>query len=247
MNYGQVKLSQMISNPALDRVIEAYGGLALWRKLRSVVLQMDSLGGLLPAAKGRRRTFAQPTLVTVDPPNWRAEFHDFPEPGMRVIFARGAIQVIDRSGAVRLDRPKYRETFRGVKKYLRWSHADAAYFFGYALATYLSVPFILPEYATDVREWKGGIRVAARFPETIDTHSADQAFWFDRDGLLVRQDYRAEIVGWWAAGAHFTSDYRTVAGLPVATRRRVLFRVFRLVTPVPVLTATLHPVEVKVG
>ena len=211
------------------------------------MLQIDSLGGPLPVAKGLGRTFCQPSMVTVDPLHWKVEFHDFPQPGESTIFSKGTVQIINSTGALILDRSRYRETFRGLKKYRRWSHTDAAYFFGYALATYLSVPFILPEHATDVREWKDGIRVAARFPELIDTHSSDQVFWFNREGLLVRHDYVAEVVGWWAAGAHFTSGYRTINSFPVATRRQVYARLFRAVTPVPVLSVTLHPVEVKVA
>lgn len=237
----------MVDNPALCSLIDAYGGLALWRKLKCVVLQIDSLGGPLPIAKGLGQTFIQPSIVTVDPLHWRAEFHDFPKPSESTIFSSGTIQLINRAGTLTLDRSTYRETFRGLKKYRRWSYADAAYFFGYALATYLSIPFILPEHATNVRQWKDGIRVAARFPEILDTHSSDQVFWFNHEGLLVRHDYRAEVVGWWAAGAHFTSGYHTIAGLPVATRRQVYARFFRAVTPVPVLSATLRPLEVKVA
>jgi len=234
-------------HPILSRVIDAYGGLALWRKLKCVVLQIDSLGGPLPVAKGLGRTFFQPSIVTVDPSHWRVEFHDFPRTGERAIFSNGTLQFVNPAGTLTMNRSRYRETFRRLRKYRRWSHADAAYFFGYALATYLSVPFILPEYAINVREWKDGVRVAAHFPEALDTHSADQVFWFDREGLLVRHDYRAEVVGWWAAGAHFTSGYCTIAGLPVATRRHVYARLFRAVTPIPVLSTTLHPVALQVA
>jgi hypothetical protein len=89
------------------------------------------------------------------------------------------------------------------------------------------------------------VRVTARFPATLDTHSARQQFWFDRNGLLRRHDYRADVVGWWAAGAHISSDYQIMNGLPIATRRQVFARFFQAVTPVPVLSATLHPLEVK--
>jgi hypothetical protein len=77
---------------------------------------------------------------------------------------------------------------------------------------------------TYVQEWKHGIRVAARFPQDLDTHSSDQVFWFDREGLLVRHEYRAEILGWWATGAHFTSEYRRSAGLLVSTHGQVYAR-----------------------
>ena len=89
--------------------------------------------------------------------------------------------------------------------------------------------------------------MAARFPEALDTHSSNQVFWFNGEGLLMRHDYRAEVVGWWAAGAHFTSGYRTFADLPVATQRQVYAPSFRAMTPIPVLRATLHPLELKIA
>ena len=49
----------------------------------------------------------------------------------------------------------------------------------------------------------------------------------------------------WATGAHFTSEYRVVDGLPIATRREVFARIGRLVTPIPVLSATLEPVGIR--
>src|SRR5690348_9568749 len=106
----------MVDHSALDRLIAAYGGLALWRRLKGIVLQVDSLGGPLPLLKGLGRTFSHPGMVTVDPLHWRVEFHDYPQAGERAIFSSGTVQLINRSGDLVLDRPHYRETFRGFKK-----------------------------------------------------------------------------------------------------------------------------------
>jgi hypothetical protein len=235
----------MANGHTIDDLIAANGGLALWQNLRHIVLQVDSLGGPLPVLKGLGRTFTQPGVVLVNPSQWSAEFHDYPQSGERAIFAAGGVQFHNRAGAVTFDQRRYRETFRGIKKYRRWSHADAVYFFGYALATYLSVPFMLTAHATRIEAWQSGVHVTARFPKTIDTHSTSQQFWFDRDGLLVRHDYCADVVGWWATGSHFNSEYEVMAGLPIATRRQVYGRLFRAVTPIPVLSARLQPLEVK--
>lgn len=231
----------------LQRVLDAYGGLALWRNLQHVVLSLDSLGGPLLTMKGLGRTFIAPNSVRVDPVRRIAEFYDYPRLGWRTIFNAGAIKMVDSTSAAALDQDRYRESFRGLKKYRRWSPLDAAYFFGYALTTYLAVPFVLCDYATEIREWKGGLQVNADFPPTFDTHSRRQRFWFGRNGLLVRQDYRADVVGWWAAGSHFTADYEIMSGLPVARRRDVYARCLSAVTPIPVLSARLRPVEIKVG
>ena len=227
---------------SLDAAIETYGGWDVWRRLESVTLRIDRLDGLLVKWKGLGRTFPAPHTATVKPAQWRVEFGDFPTAGERAIFDRGRIQIIDRADQCVLDRPQYRTTFHGLRKHRRWSPADAAYFFGSALATYLSVPFILPDYARRVSSWSQGLVVSAHFPDSIDTHCPRQRFWFDRRGYLVRHDYRADIVGWWAVGAHFTSNYETVNGLPIATRRRVVARVFGLATGLPVLSADVRPI-----
>ena len=231
----------------LERVLNAYGGLALWRNLKHVVLRMDSLSGPLPLGKGLGRTFPAAGVIRVDSVRRIAEFLDYPQPGCRTVFAGGSLQVIDGNGCTVLDRSRYRDAFLGLKKYRRWSPADAAYFFGYALTTYLGIPFVLCDYATRVQEWSGGLQVRAEFPASFDTHSRRQTFWFDGNGLLVRQDYCADIVGWWATGSHFTTDYETMSGLPVARRREVYARVLSAPTPIPVLSARLQPIEVKVG
>jgi hypothetical protein len=230
----------------LQRVLDAYGGLALWRKLKHVVVRLDSLGGPLPAMKGLGRSFPSPSIVDVDPVNRIAEFFDYPQPGWRGVFNAGAVQIVNGNGAAVLEHDRYRERFRGLKKYRRWPPADAVYFFGYALTTYLGTPFILCDYATQVREWKGGVQVIAEFPATFDTHSRRQTFWFDGKGLLVRHDYRANVVGWWATGAHFTADYEIMCGLPVARQRDVYARFLGAVTPIPVLSARLRPIAVKI-
>jgi hypothetical protein len=97
-----------------------------------------------------------------------------------------------------------------------------------------------------VRPWRaGGLRVRATFPSSLHTHGPRQEFFFDAEGLLVRHDYTAEIVGRWARGAHFTSDYVEVDGLPFARERRVYARLGGVVTPLPALSARLEPLKVR--
>jgi hypothetical protein len=100
----------LAQNEAFQRVLDAYGGLALWRTLKHVVVQLDSLGGPLPRLKGLRRTFLSPRLLLVDPVHRKVEFLDYPKPGERTIFAAGAVLTVDRAGAPVFERSGYRET-----------------------------------------------------------------------------------------------------------------------------------------
>jgi hypothetical protein len=215
----------------LDKAIDRYGGDELWERLDCITLRMLELSGPLLVMKGLGKTFSRPGIIRVYPKKLRTEFEG------QGTFHAGSVDGHDH----------YRRTFDGLRKYRRWSTADAVYFFGYALTTYLSIPFLLRELETTTRETRDGFEISADFPARIETHGPRQRFYFDRDGLLRRHDYRSEVIGWWAAGAHFTSEYQTLNGLPVATRRQVFARVGRAVTPIPVLSARLEPLDVSLS
>lgn len=201
---------------------------------------MVHLGGPLPRLEGLGRSFPVPGTLRVLPHAQRTEFLDYPAAGQLSVFERGRVAVPGPEPLV-----EHRASFAGLRKYRRWSAQDAVYFFGYALTTYLSVPFLLASLRTEERPWHaGGLRVRARFPRDFHTHGAVQEFFFDAAGLLVRHDYTAEVVGTWARGSHFSSDYVEVAGLPIARRRQVYARLGGVVTPLPVLSAQLEPLSV---
>jgi hypothetical protein len=223
----------------LDVAIHRYGGEALWRKLDYVLLDIESIRGPLPAIKGIGRTFPHFGRIQVFPKQFRAVFHGC-EGSLLGEFDAGRVHCGDPVAA-----GDYRSNFNGLGKHRNWNAQDAMYFFGYALTVYLSVPFLLPSLAHQTHPWKhGGLRVDAIFPEKIHSHCREQSFYFDKDGLLVRHDYTADIVSGFAFGAHFTSNYEEVDGLPIARERRVFARLGNLATFIPVLSATLRPVKV---
>ena len=113
-----------------------------------------------------------------------------------------------------------------------------------ALANYLAQPFIL-SYAQFLDADGASLRV--RFADDWPAHNRVQRFWLADDGLLVRHDYVAEIVGRWAQGAHFVDDYVEVAGVWIPRRRRVRVRVGRQALPIPVLHAQFGAVEAGVA
>ena len=223
----------------LEVAINRFGGEALWRRLDYVALDIQSISGPLPAIKGIGRTFPHFGRVWIFPKQFRAAFHD----------REGSLLGSFESGKVGLgSKPPLtdrRPSFNGRFKHRTWDAEDAIYFFGYALTIYLSIPFLLSSLPIQTRPWKkGGFRVDAIFPKQVHSHCREQSFYFDKSGLLVRHDYTADIIGRLASAAHFTYDYEEMDGLPIARQRRAVARFGELVTPIPVLLASIKPVEV---
>jgi hypothetical protein len=216
--------------------------------LQSVTLEMRALSGLVPALKGLRRTFPQPSRADVFPHEYRAVLHDYPTRGHRGVFAAGAVQLLDGGGAVVESSPDHRRTFRGLRKWRRWSPADALYFFGYATTHYHGLPFTLAE-ARPLRicrvrcEGRALTGVDVELPATLHTHSRRQSFYFDDEGLLRRHDYVADIVGWMARGAHLWRDFVTASGVQIPRERHVVARLGRTTTPIVALHAHLDVVS----
>ena len=81
--------------------------------------------------------------------------------------------------------------------------------------------------------------IEVELPADLHTHSPRQTFYFEEDGLLRRHDYVADIAGAWARGAHFWTDFVTVAGVQMAGVRHVVARVRRQTVPFVALHAEL--------
>jgi hypothetical protein len=63
-------------------------------------------------------------------------------------------------------------------------------------------------------------RLKVTFPLEIATHSTEQVFYFDKEGLLRRQDYNVDVLGG-APSANYASEYKKFSGLVIPTRHRV--------------------------
>jgi hypothetical protein len=228
----------------LERAAVRHGGWERWRRLEEVRVRVVSLTGLIPWQKGIGLTFPRPDSAVVRPHAWETRFLDFGSAGVDGCFVRGDVRRVDRDGRVLEESRRHRATFRGLAKWRRWSALDAVYFFGYALATYLSLPFVLGDLELldhdAERRW-----LTVAFPPELDSHGRRQRFYFAEDGLLVRHDYRAEVISDGALGCHRSSGYVEAGGMPFATERRVTFRLGRFALPVPVLSADLTGFEVR--
>ena len=172
--------------------------------------------------------------------------HDYPVAGQRGVFSAGQVQILD--GALILEaRAEPRASFAGRRRGRSWSALDALYFFGYALAHYHSLPFSLAAARPlTLRAARSGGRallgVEVELPPGLHTHSHQQMFFFDGEGLLRRHDYVADVIGWWASGAHRWEDYVEVAGVLVPRRRQVVARLGRFELQKVALAATFADV-----
>jgi hypothetical protein len=66
------------------------------------------------------------------------------------------------------------------------------------------------------------VQLQVNFPEELPTHCNKQIFYFDRNYLLRRLDYTAEVVSRWARAAHICENYQNIDGFKFPTKRRVL-------------------------
>ena len=229
----------------ISRACARHGGLDAFGRLGKLELQVVGLRGAVPWFKGLGRTFPAPSGVDVWPHEQRAVLLDYPTRGNVSVYQSGRVATgrdsVDRNASL------HRTTFGPLTKWRRWSPEDAVYFFGYSIVDYVSVPFTLIAHEPiDARiTANGGVELWYRFPAGTDTHSAVQGFYFDESGLLVRHDYRAEILGRIFNGAHIQREHMNIQGIVTGTHRIVFAKPWhypiRTMLPLPVLEARLLP------
>ena len=198
----------------LDRVLDAHGGLDRWRAHEELDVHYRA-GGLVFASRMRGlRMKPWHARVRLDRPHTTLE--DYPEAGRRGVLD-GEHVAIDGDGA----RDNPRELLRrSARRRVRWDDFDFLYFSGYAIWGYATFPFHLTLPGVHTEEI-GERALHVRYPAGWPVHSREQTFHFDDAGLLVRNDYTAEVIGSWAHAVHLTLEHRTFDGLTFGTRRRV--------------------------
>ena len=217
-----------ILNGLAELAIDAHGGLDRWRQYRTVSADLVNGGALWPL-KGQAGVLDKSTVTVGLKDQW-ASHHPFGAPNYKSRFEphRVAIEADDGEVIDELNDP--RASFAGHQVDTPWNRLQLAYFAGYAMWTYLNLPFALArpdvcseelsQWAEEGERWR---RLKVTFPETIATHSKEQTLYFDQEGLLKRHDYDVDISGG-SAAVHYVSQYRTFSGLMFPTRRRVFPR-----------------------
>ena len=199
----------------IARSIARHGG-DRWSRIERLTLRPRAAVGAGPLGEGERAD-VQAAVAR------RARAADRARDVLRLPARRRAGRVRGRPGRAGrcAARRAPREVPRASRKLRRWQPLDALYFFGYALTHYHAMPWTLRDAEPLALRRTGrrghdddGFALTVRFPPSVHTHSPVQTVYFDPDGLIVRHDYVADIVGSLARGAHFWRDYLTVEGIP---------------------------------
>jgi hypothetical protein len=208
--------------------IDAHGGLDRWRTLKTVSARLLQ-GGALWQLK-RQDGVLRDVHLTVDLRKEWASHWPFGQPDRHTSFQPNRVAIETSNGDVVEERVHPRESFAGHVLDTPWDSLQLAYFAGYAMWTYLNTPFLfaLPGVKTEeVEAWpeNGEVwrRLKVTFPTSIATHSAEQTFYFDQQGLLKRHDYDVDISGGTPA-AHYVSELQEVSGIVVPTKHMIVPR-----------------------
>ena len=208
----------------LAQIIDAHGGIDRWNNFTEIRASIVSGGGFF-ALKGLEQD-QEPREMAVCLHQQCASVQPYGSPDQRTVFSADRIAVERLDGTVVAERFAPTDSFAGHQMHTPWDQLHRAYFNGEALWTYLTTPFLLTQTGVRVEEvepWQENAEtwrvLQARFPGSIETHSRVQEFFFDGRGMLRRHDYRVNIAGGFPA-AQLTSEYVTIDGISLPTRRR---------------------------
>jgi hypothetical protein len=208
------------SKPSLaKRVVDAYGGEERWRAASTIDVQLDAGGLLFRWKRGRGFRGLNMQAQVWEP---RISMHPFYAPGQVGVLDGLDVRIETTDGKVLDARQDARSYFPYGRRFFWWDRLDMAYFFGYALWNYLTLPALILRDDIEWREPSDTV-LEATFPPHIPTHCPVAKFHFDPDtSLLERYDYTALTFGRWAIANHLTTKHRTSEdGIPFASKRRV--------------------------
>ncbi len=178
--------------------IEAHGGLDRWAQMRQISATFAP-GGIALKQRGQEAFTRRPTRVTIDTRAQKTIFGSFLADGQCAVFEphRTAVETVE--GTVLEELADARGSFARMPAGAPWSAAQLAYFAGYAMWMYLTVPFSLLRgrrvrgNRAPGRSWRNVARVASDFPAIVPSPiPSGQTIYFDSKGLIRRHDYTAE-------------------------------------------------------
>jgi hypothetical protein len=225
MQLEAMAMANINTQDILEKVIQAHGGAGRWQKLAAVEAVISVRGFLFTA---KRRPVLKRVRVRAFTREPRFIFYDFPRDGQTgELNGDMEVRISGPENRTVSSRMHPRAAMRSLRRQLYWDDLDFTYFGGYATWNYLLTPFLFLRegFNFTALEPLSGIdlpfRLQVKFPEDLPTHCKEQIFHFDRNYLLRRLDYTAEVVGRWAHAAHLCENYRDFEGVKIPTTRRV--------------------------
>jgi hypothetical protein len=209
----------------LEHAVAAHGGWKRWQEVKTVTAHIAA-GGTAFHVKGWANAYADiHCAIRTSKPH--TEFWPFLKNGQRCTYEPNRTSVVSDDGKLVEEQESPRATFVGHTIPTPWSSLQLVYFTGYAMWTYLTTPFLfkLPGFKSeeiepweeDGERWR---RLKVTFPANVPSHSTEQTFYFNADGVLRRHDYSVDIMGG-TSSCHYSSDHTSFDGIIFPTKRRV--------------------------
>jgi hypothetical protein len=168
--------------------------------------------------------------VTADPRRQWSSYRRFTRQDWVSVWEPEKVRVERPDGSQVHERADPFSSFAGHTLETPWDELHLAYFSGYAIWNYLTLPFIFawPGFSTEeigetTHDGERRRKLKVLFPEGFATHCREQIFFVDDAGLVRRQDYAAVVAGA-ARTAHFLDDHKRFGGLTFWTKRRAVRR-----------------------
>jgi hypothetical protein len=209
----------------LEKAIAAHGGRHRWRAIQTIRAHAAITGGIWHL-KGKPGIL-EDVHLTARAHEQHLECAPFGAQGRHSVYEPGRTAIVTGSGDVIEERQSPREFFRGHGLTTPWDDQNLVYFSGYAMWTYLTVPFLLEwpgfeseeiaPWEEDGETWR---RLEVTFPADVASHSRVQTVYFDDTGILRRHDYSADVLGG-TTSANYALEPKTFGGLVFPTKRRV--------------------------
>jgi hypothetical protein len=212
----------------LGDVIDAHGGIDRWNQFSTLTAHLKQ-GGVIWPLKGKAGMLDEVDIQVKLHDPWTSH-SPFGAPDRRTSVTPQRAAIESEDGALIEEALSPRASFAGHQLDTPWSDLQLAYFVGYAIWNYFTVPFNLAGPGFSVEElspwqesgeqWR---RLRVTFPQHIATHSPVQTFYFSKDGLLRRHDYEVDISGG-APAVHYLSGHTMVQGITLPTRHMIYVR-----------------------
>ncbi|MBD1385913.1 hypothetical protein IDJ75_11530 [Mucilaginibacter rigui] len=212
----------------VDEVMDTHGGMDLWKSFNGMVVHLKSSGEIWKA-KGADGLFAD-GIFEAGLHRQQSSYRSLESPFEKSVWHPGGMTLQSGNGSDLNCVVRPRELFKDEEIKMNWTKSQLHYFANYTWWNYFTSPFNfkMPGFETrELEPWEenGEIwrRLEVAFPDYIQTHNAVQTFYFDRNFLLRRHDYSADILQPFAF-TQYMSNYEDFQGVKIPAKTDVYLR-----------------------